>query len=194
MAGVPAAVSLNDQANARSAAKRHMLISKIYHHAPNEPKSDIQFDNFTMLHECGYSIEQIGFMSLQTAAKSLSADKVEALLAAGALHTMPEDSKTKYSLSLKDQTPPIFLACRQKGPNAIAVVEILLRAGVEINKPIPSSGQTALHLAAAGSDAGVVRFLLNNSADIEQRTKVMCRSLSFTLISVTRTSQMRMAS
>ncbi len=53
----------------------------------------------------------------------------------------------------------------------MAVIELLLGSGVAANAASPSGGQTALHIAAGGSDAEVVGALLAGGADISLRTQ-----------------------
>ncbi len=167
MSQLPSSDSLNAQANARSAAKRHYLASQVLHNA-KETENPGHFNKFLLLQGCGYSPEQISFMSVQTAAKILDTEKLSALISSGASLSPPDAPGLP---SIPDRTPPLFIACRQKGTQAVAVVELLLRSGVEANAASPSGGQTALHIAAGGSDAEVVGALLAGGADISLRTQ-----------------------
>jgi ankyrin repeat protein len=171
---LPSSDSLNAQANARSAAKRHYLTSQVLHNA-KETENPGQFSKFSLLQGCGYSPEQISFMSVQAAAKILDPEKLSALISSGASLLPPEDPGPP---SIPDRTPPLFIACRQKGTQAAAVVELLLRSGVDANAASPTGGQTALHIAAGGSDAEVVGALLAGGADISLRTQARGAELS----------------
>jgi hypothetical protein len=124
-----------------------------------------------MLQSFGYSAEQIAFMSLQAAAKNLDVDQVSSLLNAGASLSMP-DAPTG-SPSLKDNTSPMFIACRQKEPKAADVVQLFLKAGADANAQSSSGGQTALHIAAGGADPEVINTLLAAGADPSLRTQVL---------------------
>lgn len=168
MSQYPSQESLNAQANARSAAKRHVLASQF--HSSNSSIPQEQPSKYSMLQDCGFTPDQIAFMSLQSAAKILDEDKVSALIAAGALLSLPEDS-VQGSPLIKDRTPPLLLACRQKGPRAAGVVELLLKAGAGVNAVSTSGGQTALHIAAGGADPAVIGALLAAAADPSLRTQ-----------------------
>ena len=173
MSHTPSPASLNAQANARSAAKRHVLASRAYH---NSGEGGEGLSKFSLLQSCGYSPAQIAFMSLQAAAKTLDSEKVSALLAAGVLVTVPDDEPGM--ISIKDRTPPLVIACRQKGPKAATIIEMLLKAGADVNAASASGGQTALHVASGGADSEVIDALLAGGADMSLRTQARRRASS----------------
>lgn len=139
--------------SSRNAAMRQRAASKHY--------SSQMATGLQAMVEAGWSVEAVSFLSLQTAAKSLDANKVRSLLSTGT-PALPMDAAEPGWDKLKDRTPPLLLAAAKK--NGTEVVALLLESGC-IAHAVGEHGQTALHKAAAGGDAEVVRLLLAHGGD-----------------------------
>ena len=57
-----------------------------------------------------------------------------------------------------------MMICAQKG--YLDIAQILLQAGYNLNRPVPSSHQSALSLAIWAKKTKMVRWLLDNGADV----------------------------
>jgi uncharacterized protein len=67
------------------------------------------------------------------------------------------------ALANRDGATPMFLACEN---GTAAMIELLLRAGVDANAPVLLHGETPLMLAARSGNPDAVRVLLDHAANV----------------------------
>jgi len=103
------------------------------------------------------------------AARSADLEALKLLVAAGAdaAHVEPDGLNTVVAVTAGPEIPPLTVVDRERPaePDAIAALEFLLAHGADIDAPGPD-GETALHTAAKRGFTEVIRFLVEQGAEL----------------------------
>lgn len=122
------------------------------------------------------SLEPQYTMDLLEACRNGDLDGVQRALSEGAnVNAKGDDEKTPLHFAIEALEATLKDASRINPPNEEhklslkGIISLLLQHGANVNVPVPSSGQTPLHMVCRIGDEGIVRLFLQNDADIHVR-------------------------